>query len=134
MITDMNGIARQVFVRFQKEGIHAYPDAATNPALKTGDDMDVSFLASPHRHMFHFEVRIDVFHDDRDLEFIQEKRFMEKLYSAGTLQLDHKSCEMLADDLYQQLAIRYKNTGRTLTILVSEDGENGSITTYTKPL
>jgi hypothetical protein len=128
-----NNIHRQVFVRFQKEGIHAYPEAATNPALKTGDDMDVSFLASPHRHMFHFEVRIEVFHDDRDLEFIQEKRFMEKLYNTGALELDRKSCEMLADELYEHLKKRYAGQRRRITILVSEDNENGCITNYDTP-
>ena len=28
---------RTIFVRFQKEGIHCYPAAATDPALATGD-------------------------------------------------------------------------------------------------
>jgi len=41
---------RTIFVRFQKEGIHKYPAAATDPALATGDEYDVSFLATPHRH------------------------------------------------------------------------------------
>ena len=39
---------RTIFVRFQKEGIHKYPAAATDPALATGDEYDVSFLATPH--------------------------------------------------------------------------------------
>ena len=47
---------RTIFVRFQKEGIHKYPAAATDPALATGDEYDVSFLATLHRHIFHFEV------------------------------------------------------------------------------
>ncbi len=41
---------RTIFVRFQKEGIHKYPAAATDPNLATGDEYDVSFLATPHRH------------------------------------------------------------------------------------
>ena len=47
---------RTIFVRFQKEGIHKYPAAATDPSLATGDEYDVSFLATPHRHIFHFDV------------------------------------------------------------------------------
>ena len=45
---------RTIFVRFQKEGIHCYPAAATDPALATGDEYDVSFLATPHRHICSF--------------------------------------------------------------------------------
>ena len=132
---------RQIWVTFQKEGIHCYPAAATDPQLATGDEYDVSFLANPHRHMFHFRVAIDVFHNDRDIEFIQFKRWLENLYS-GTgpfnenrvLELNYKSCEMIADDLYSQIAARYPN--RAVIIDVSEDGENGCVIHYnlTRPL
>jgi len=119
---------RTIFVTFQKEGIHCYPAAATDPALATGDAYDVSFLGSPHRHIFHFRVAIDVFHNDRDIEFIQFKRWLENLYKDAILALDYKSCEMIADDLYIQIAGRYP--GRNVTIEVSEDGENGCVIHY----
>ena len=119
---------RKIFVQFRKEGIHCYPAAATDPSLATGDEYDVSFLAVPHRHIFHFRVAIDVFHNDRDIEFIQFKRWLENLYRDGTLQLDFKSCEMMADDLYVQIAARYPE--RCVTIEVSEDGENGCSISY----
>ena len=64
---------RSIWVTFRKEGIHKYPSALTDPKLATGDEYDVSFLGYPHRHIFHFKVQIEVFHDDRDLEFIQFK-------------------------------------------------------------
>jgi hypothetical protein len=126
---------RQIWVTFEREGVHCYPAAATDPLLATGDEYDVSFLASPHRHIFHFRVSIDVFHNDRDIEFIQFKRWLENLYS-GTgpfaegrvLELNYKSCEMIADDLYLQIAARYP--GRNITIEVSEDGENGCSISY----
>jgi hypothetical protein len=119
---------RTIFVTFQKEGIHCYPAAATDPTLATGDEYDVSFLGSPHRHIFHFRVGIDVFHNDRDIEFIQFKRWLENLYKDSILALDYKSCEMIADDLYVQIAARYP--GRNVTIEVSEDGENGCVINY----
>lgn len=119
---------RTIFVTFQKEGIHCYPAAATDPMLATGDAYDVSFLGSPHRHIFHFRVGIDVFHNDRDIEFIQFKRWLENLYKDAILALDYKSCEMIADDLYIQIAGRYP--GRNVTIEVSEDGENGCVIHY----
>jgi hypothetical protein len=115
-------------VTFQKEGIHCYPAAATDPALKTGDEYDVSFLGTPHRHIFHFEVAIEVFHNDRDIEFIQFKRWHENLYSQGTIELNFKSCEMISDDLYEVIATRYPK--RDIEITVSEDGENGATISY----
>jgi hypothetical protein len=124
----MNQAERKIWATFQKEGIHRYPAAATDPALATGDEYDVSFLASPHRHIFHFRVWIDVVHNDRDIEFIQFKRWLENLYRDGTVQLDYKSCEMMADDLYIQIAA--KNPDRAVWIEVAEDGENGALIKY----
>jgi hypothetical protein len=119
---------RKIWVTFTKEGIHCYPAAASDPQLNTGDEYDVSFLASPHRHIFHFRVSIDVLHTDRDIEFIQFKRWLESLYVGGTLELNYKSCEMIADDLYVQIAQKYPN--RDVHIEVSEDGENGCFVEY----
>jgi len=136
---------RKIWVTFQREGIHKYPAAATDPRLATGDEYDVSFLASPHRHIFHFRVWISVFHNDRDIEFIQFKRWLLSLYtnSAGSdvlrdravshnqnsvLELNYKSCEMIADDLYLQIAQKYP--GRSVWIEVAEDGENGCLIKY----
>ena len=126
----MGAAKRQIWVTFQKEGIHCYPAAATDPKLNTAGEYDVSFLANPHRHIFHFRVSIDVFHNDRDIEFIQFKRWLESLYNGSNtvLELDWKSCEMIADDLYLQIAATYP--GRAVTIEVSEDGENGCTITY----
>jgi hypothetical protein len=119
---------RQIWVTFRKEGIHRYPAAGTDPNLCTAGEYDVSFLANSHRHIFHFKVAIDVFHNDRDIEFIQFKRWLEGLYSKDILDLDFKSCEMIADDLYDQIASRYPN--RNVVIDVSEDGENGCVISY----
>jgi hypothetical protein len=119
---------RMINVTFQKEGIHCYPAAATDPALATGDEYDVSFLGSPHRHIFHFRVYITVVHNDRDIEFIQFKRWLENLYAGGTLELNYKSCEMICDDLYLQIASKYP--GRSVWIEVAEDGENGALIKY----
>lgn len=124
-----NAAKRMIWVQFQKEGIHCYPAAGTDPKLKTGDEYDVSFLSLNHRHIFHFRVGIKVFHNDRDLEFIQVKRWLENQYATGILELNHKSCEMMADDLYEVIANRYPN--RDITISVSEDGENGCEIFYT---
>jgi hypothetical protein len=119
---------KMIWVTFCKEGIHKYPAAATDPTLATGDEYDVSFLANEHRHIFHFRVWLGVTHNDRDVEFIQFKRWLENLYKDATLSLDYKSCEMMSDDLHAQVSQRYPD--REVWIEVSEDGENGSFIKY----
>ena len=116
---------RMIFVQFQKEGIHKYPAALTDPALATGDEYDVSFLGYPYRHIFEFQVWISVTHNDRDVEFLQAKRWLEKLYDQKTLQLNYRSCEMISEELYEKIIDKWP--GREIWIEVSEDGENGCI-------
>ena len=124
----MNNLKSKIWVTFRREGTHKFPAALTDPKFKTGDEYDVSFLGYPHRHMFHFKIAIEVFHDDREIEFIQFKRWLENLYGKGVLELDYKSCEMMATDLYQQISAKYPK--REVTIDVSEDGENGAVITW----
>ena len=121
---------KMIWVTFRKEGIHKYPAALTDPNLATGDEYDVSFFGYPHRHIFHFRVWINVQHDDRDIEFIQFKRWLESLYNGqgSVLSLDYKSCEMMSEDLYQQISQKYPS--REIWIEISEDGENGSFIKY----
>ena len=114
---------RWIWVTFEKEGIHCFPAALTDLELA-----DVSFLGYPHRHIFHFSVKIAVTHSDRDIEFIQFKRWCESLYANSTLNLNSKSCEMMADDLYSQIGMTYP--GRDVIIEVSEDLENGCTIEY----
>ena len=124
----MSTAKRMIWVTFTKEGIHKYPAALDDPSLATGDEYDVSFLGYPHRHIFHFRVAIMVTHNDRDIEFIQFKRWLEKLYAEKTLELDYKSCEMMSDDLFDKISEKYP--GRDVKIEVSEDGENGALIEY----
>ena len=115
-----------IWVKFQREGIHHYPAALTDPRLS-----DVNFLGYPHRHMFYFKVAIEVYHNDRDIEFIQFKRWCESLYEGSNdpvLELNHKSCEMIADDLYAEINQKYP--GRRVEITISEDDENGCTIQY----
>ena len=106
-------VKKSIWVTFQKEGIHKYPNAPD----------EVEFLRYPHRHIFKFKVQIEVYNDDRDIEFFIFKRWLESLYADDILELDYKSCEMIADDLAKEIKDKY--SGRWLAIDVSEDGENG---------
>jgi hypothetical protein len=117
---------RSIYVRFQKSGIHCYPNAATEDSLK-----DVSYLGTPHRHLFKFEVEIEVYHDDREVEFHQFLNWLESLYNSPAepvLELSHKSCEMLCDELLEQIVKKFP--GRAINIDISEDGECGARAYY----
>jgi len=111
---------KRIFVTFQIEGLHKWPDAVEHPG--------VEFLANEHRHMFHFRVDLQVFHDDREVEFILFKRELQGLYTNGALQLDFKSCEMMADELGEYIQTNYPD--RHFSIEVSEDGENGCVVEF----
>lgn len=120
----MTNAKRSIWVTFQRAGFHRYPAAEWDPKLS-----DVSYLSHRHRHLFRFRVSIEVWHNDRELEFHQVLNFCEKLFNTGSIDIDYKSVEMLADDLYLKLAARY-GTQRAMEIEVSEDGECGCVIKY----
>jgi hypothetical protein len=114
-----------IWVKFQKVGFHYYEAAGVDINLS-----DVSYLANRHRHLFKFNVKIEVFHDDREIEFHQFLNYCEEAFSTSMIDISHKSVEMLADDLHNHIKIRY--SGRDIIIDVSEDGECGCSVEYPK--
>jgi hypothetical protein len=109
-------MSNYIWVTTQFEGFHKYPDAPN----------EVSFLKELHRHIFHIKVWCQVFHNDRDIEFIIFKRFITSLIKENNF--NNKSCEMISDDLYNLIIEKYPN--RLIRIEVSEDNENGSYKEY----
>ena len=110
---------RMIAVTFQKPGVHQYPAAPD----------DVQYLRAPHRHLFKFKVKIQVWHDDREIEFHQFLNWVEGLYSGEqSLSLNNSSCEMISDSLAAIIQSRYPD--RLLQIEVWEDGECGSVSSY----
>ena len=107
-----------VEVSFQFEGIHSYPDAPEG----------VEYLRYPHRHMFHIKVELEVFHDDREVEFILLKRELERMVHDNFEALQHKSCEMIGQVITEYVIQKY--TRRDCTVKVFEDAENGAIVRY----
>lgn len=105
-----------IWITTQFEGFHKYPNAPE----------EVSFLRNEHRHIFHIKVWIEIFHNDRDIEFILFKRFINSIIVSN--QLDYKSCEMISDEIYYKIIEKYPN--RKIKIEVSEDLENGSYKEY----
>lgn len=118
-------VKKWIWVTFQKAGFHRYPAAEFDEALA-----DVAYLGHQHRHLFKFKIQIEVFHNDRELEFHQFLNYCESLFESRTIDIDFKSVEMLSDDLYSQISPRYPN--RDMVIEVSEDGECGCVIEYNK--
>ena len=95
--------------------IHSWPDCPIK---------EVSFLRNPHRHVFHVRMKKEVFHNDRDVEFINFKNkvdeFLKRAYH--NIDIGSTSCEMLAKELAYGFDCFY--------VRVMEDNENGA--EYTK--
>jgi len=111
-----------IWVTFQKEGIHYFPSASALQQFA-----DVSFLGHEHRHMFHFKIWVEVFDDDREIEFIQFKRWISSKFD-HSMAMENKSCEMLCDVVYDLINDKYPD--RDVAVEVSEDGENGAYCLY----
>ena len=104
-----------IVVRTQFEGTHRYPDAPD----------EVAFLRYPHRHVFHVELQIEVYHDDRELEFIIVKRDLDAYIKWMFESCIDKSCEAMAE-LIRSYAHERWGEHRLVNVGVFEDGENGA--------
>ena len=114
---------QQTFIRIrtQFEGFHFYPNAGEiDPRIK--------FLENEHRHMFKIEVKISVTHDDRELEFFLVKWALTDFIKDG--KMNHKSCEMISNDILHQHLIPLYGHHRIYDVCVSEDGESDGIIEY----
>jgi len=107
-----------VIVRLQVDGEHNFPAAKELFP-------EVAFLSDPHRHIFHIEAKVEVFHDDRDKEFICLKRdiqdFFRQMYynpEKRTHVFGPMSCEMIATKVLNQFGCK--------SVQVWEDLENGA--------
>lgn len=111
-----------VGIRFEVEGFHNYPDASKNHG-----DL-VKFLEQSHRHIFKFNCKKRVNHDNRDEEFIllrrKAKQYINKVFpvfesSCECYDFGSMSCEMIAKQLLKEFDFD--------SVEVSEDGENYAI-------
>ena len=107
-----------VIVRLQVEGLHNFPAAGELFP-------EVAFLAHEHRHLFHIEAKVEVFHDNRDKEFIMLKREIEWYLGKSYYNEERKvhvfgpmSCEMIARELLNEFNCK--------SVKVWEDLENGA--------
>ena len=120
-LPQMEPNVRCIEVSCNFEAVHHYPNAPD----------EVAFLRHPHRHIFHVKTRIEIFHDDRDLEFILVKRAIQKFISDNLSELNHMSCEMIANTIAWFVHNEYcQNRRRRIRISVFEDNENGAVMYY----
>jgi hypothetical protein len=103
-----------IICRFQVEGIHCWK----NCPIK-----EVKFLKDLHRHLFYISCEKEVFHDDRDVEFIMFKRIIlkylkDKYEDDECLKFNSMSCEMIAKELLEKFNL--------ISCEVFEDNENGA--------
>lgn len=105
-----------IIVRGQFEFCHRY---ATAPA-------EVAYLRNLHRHMFNYEVELEVFHDDRELEFIMVKHDIDGYLARRNEDWEEKtSCEQMAKCIGLYLQTKY-GFERSLSVSIFEDNENGA--------
>jgi hypothetical protein len=103
------------WVTTQFEGYHKWDDAPE----------DVAFLRDKHRHIFYVKVYVEQFHDDRDVEFILLKRWLDGLIASFDKE-NLGSCEMIAGVILEHLMDgRFRK--RAYKVEVSEDRENGAL-------
>jgi len=100
-------------ITFTQEGFHAWPQAAGKRI----------YLASRHRHLFHVEVQLEVFHDEREVEYHDLLDFCKACFAGG--EMNGQSCETMARTLAEYVAMQYP--GRYLTTSILEDGEVGAV-------
>lgn len=119
----MEKVKKTIFVNTSFEGVHNYPSAPEG----------VEFLRTPHRHMFGVYIEVEVYHDDRELEFILLKRSVNnwiknKQNEFGTWQMGAMSCEMVANWLIENVKEELpRGNERYIKAIVDEDGENGAV-------
>lgn len=102
-------------VRFTVEGWHCWPNAHEKRA----------YLRYKHRHLFHVEVRLQVFHDEREVEYHDLLDFCKEHFLGGDRGAD--SCETMARGLAQKLTASFP--GRLVEVSCLEDNEAGAVVT-----
>ena len=114
----MKDLKTTVIVSIDVEGIHRWENAKHIFP-------EVGFLSDYHRHIFTFKASLEVFHDDRDKEFIMFKRditdYLKTKYyndNARCHLFDYRSCEMLAKEILNEFGCNW--------VEVWEDKENGA--------
>ena len=105
-----------ITVNTQYEKIHRYDNAPEA----------VRYLRYPHRHTFYVSVSIQVYSNDRELEFILCKHNIDSFIANSKDEwAETSSCEMMARYILNFLEKEY-GEHRLYKVSVFEDNENGA--------
>lgn len=107
---------KYIAVRYQVEGFHCWPEAPEHRA----------YLRDRHRHLFYVEVTLEVFENDREVEYHDLLSQVQTWFPGG--EQGTRSCEVMAMELAKDVHLAYQ--GREVTVSVFEDNEAGSIFRY----
>jgi hypothetical protein len=101
-------------------GTHSWPNV---PA-----DHPHAYLKHEHRHLFHVTLTIEVFHNDRDIEYLEARDWLVKVCDAYTV-AGSRSCEQMAQEIIMAARERWPTVSahRAIKVEVLEDGENGAL-------
>lgn len=114
---------KYIKVKVQVDGIHRYENAKAKHA----------YLSYDHRHTFHVMVKMQVLHNDREVEFFALKdhivEVMEQQYdvNGNLFQFEGDSCEQIATEVLLHIEKMYHladGRKRDILVTVSEDGDN----------
>lgn len=80
------------------------------------------------------KLSVSVSHDDRDVEFIMLKRWVEGVVLSELYAMpEQKSCEMMCERTAELVFSNWESVEK-VTVEISEDWENGATVTYIKDL
>jgi len=103
---------RFCIVRYQAPGFHNWPDASGERA----------YLADRHRHLFFVEAKIELNHNEREIEFHDFLDSCKSIFSGG--ELGSSSCETIAENLVEAIQAQWPD--RRIGVSVFEDNEVGA--------
>lgn len=113
---------RYIHCGFKLKGYHKYPKCSGKYASK---------IRKTHKHNFTIKVKIQTYHDDREIEFLEfrdEMRDFTKKIDVFLFKDSTKSCEHMARNILTYLFINYP--GREVSVSVYEDDLNGAEITW----
>lgn len=120
------GTLALIEVKFELPGIHYWPDAPP----------EREYLGKPHRHLFHFELALQVKDDDREVEYhdlLDDLRTNVGKVAMGFAHGMHyfgpMSCETIARKVLRRIQEKY-GSDRSAIMKVGEDGEFNAILYY----
>ena len=108
-----------ISVKTQFIGFHSWDNAPD----------EVSFLRNKHRHIFNVKLTLEVFTDDREVEFFLLQKDLNNFLEEIDIKNNMRSCEWLAKQIVLKFSYYKSKKERISYCEVSEDNENSGIFT-----